>query len=62
MKKFQDLKYHSYAIRAEIFPSPQTHQDQISGKNKMKFKTLSPKNHYNPFATSFKANFMSIHA
>ena len=33
-----------FQVRAEIFPSPQTYQGQISGKNKMKFKKLSPGN------------------
>ena len=28
----------------------------------MKFKNPSPENHENPFALSFKANFMKIHA
>ena len=48
--------------RAEIFLNPQAQLDPIFGKNKMKFKNLSPGNHENPFALSFKANFMTIHA
>ena len=42
--------------------SPQTNYDPISGKNKIKFKNQAPDNHENPFALSFKANFMTIQA
>ena len=60
--KFYDFKVHSYAIKAEFFPSSQTHYNPICGKSKMKFKNLSLGNHENLFALSFKANFMTIHA
>ena len=35
---------------------------QFLEKNKMKFKNVSPGNHENPIASSYKANFMTIHA
>ena len=36
-KSFRTSNFTLMPIRAEFFPSPQTHQDPISGKSKMKF-------------------------
>ena len=62
LRSFRTSNFTLMPIMAEIFLSPQTHYDPISGKNKMKFKNSSPENNENPFALSFKVNFMTIHA
>ena len=52
------LKYQGW----NISKSTNNTKIQFFGKNEMKFKNLSPGNHENPFALSFKANFLTIQA
>ena len=59
----EDLGFQSPKVSGlKLFEVHEHTKIQFLEKVKWNFKNLSPGNQWNPFALSFKANFMTFHA